>query len=101
MTFKGQSRSIRKLTDEEMKEMTDAESAEFIAVTRCRLSTEFAKKGDPRNWKSMAKRPDALPSAIDHYSAWLRGDWNDTRGVTPPKDERGDYLALSAAGICS
>lgn len=84
MTFKGQRRSILKLTDEEHSEMTDAERAELITVTRRRFSTEFAKKGDPRNWKSMAKRPDALPSAIDHYSAWLRGDWNATPGVTPP-----------------
>ena len=82
MTFRGQRRSIFKLTEQDRLAFTDSEGAEFIAVTRCRFSTEFAKKGDPRNWKSMAKRQDALPSAIDHYSAWLRGEWNDTPGVT-------------------
>jgi hypothetical protein len=85
MTLKGQRRSITKLTDEEHKKMTDSERVEFDRLARCRLSDKFAKNGDPRNWKNpLSQGQKALESMIHSYSDWLRGDWNDTRGVTPP-----------------
>jgi hypothetical protein len=92
MTFKGRCRSLLSLTEEEHRAFTDDERAEFISVTRRRLSTEFARRGHPRNWKWTANpargKEMEMQSLVDNYSAWSRGEWNDTPGVPFPPSNK-------------